>query len=46
MKVENIKIDSTIVKFYDDYIEEDTTIFIDILATTVKKILINRDVFL
>lgn len=38
MEVEKIKIDSTIVKFYDDYIEEDTTIFIDVLATIVKKV--------
>ena len=39
MKAEEINIDNTIVKFYDDYIEEDTTIFIDILATIVKEVL-------
>lgn len=39
MEVEEINIDSTIVKFYDDYIEEDTTIFIDVLVTFAKEIL-------
>lgn len=39
MEIKEIKIDGTVVKFYDDYIEENSTIFIDILATFVKKVL-------
>ena len=39
MEVEEIRIDSTIVKFYDNYIEEDTTIFIDALVTIAKEVL-------
>lgn len=39
MKIEEIKIDGTIIKFYDDYIEKDTTIFIDIFASILKKAL-------
>lgn len=39
MEIEEINIDSTVVKFYDDFIEEDSDIFIDILATFVKNVL-------
>lgn len=35
MEIEEIKIDSTIVKFFDGYIEEDTTIFLNILGTLI-----------
>lgn len=39
MEISKIKIDSTTVKFFDDYIEEDTTIFLNILETTIKNAL-------
>ena len=41
MEIEIIKIDSTIVKFFDDYIEEDTTIFQNTLGLAIQKILNN-----
>lgn len=39
MEMEEIKIDSTTVKFFDDYIEEDTTIFFNILETVIQNVL-------
>ena len=39
MKIKEIKIDGTIVKFFDDYIKEDTTIFLNVLATAMQNIL-------
>ncbi len=41
MEIEEIKIDSTTVKFFDDYIEEDTTIFKKLLGTVIQKTLEN-----
>ena len=39
MEIEEIKIDSTTVKFLDDYIEEDTTIFLNTLVTAIQNVL-------
>lgn len=39
MEIEEIKIDSTTVKFFDGYIEEDTTIFLNILGTAIQNVL-------
>lgn len=39
MEIEEIKIDSTTVKFFDDYIKEDTTIFLNILGTAIQNVL-------
>lgn len=38
MEIEEIKIDGTIIKFFDDYIEEDTTIFLNLLGIVISKI--------
>lgn len=39
MEIQEIKIDSTTVKFFDGYIEEDTTIFLNILETILQNVL-------
>lgn len=39
MEIEEIKIDSTTVKFFNDYIEEDTTIFLNIVGTAIQNVL-------
>lgn len=41
MEIKEIKIDGTIIKFFDDYIEEDTTIFKKLLGTVLQKALEN-----
>ena len=39
MEIEEIKIDGTTVKFFDDYIEEDTSIFLNTLEILVQNVL-------